>query len=1021
MTRIAALLAGVLLLAAANAAPTTNPTRLSLIVFEAGNTVAGVEVVLDGEVVGTTDADGAFVGGIPSGRHELVLRREGTVLKRVDLLTDSGESIQMIADVPPGGGANSASLDIESSGGGQAVAQQQEGETEADPGALTGRIVSAESGEPIANAKVYFAGLQASITTNEQGRYEAEVPAGTYQVSVVHPDYATQTLENVRVIPGKQVTANIELSPAGLQLADYVVTAPYVEGSVASVLNQQREASGVTNVIGAAQMSRTGDSDAAEALQRVTGLTIEDGKFVVIRGQPSRYTYTQWNGSPLPSPDPIKRIVPLDLFPTGVLSSVEVQKSYTPDKPGAFGGGLVQLRTRGVPESAFGEASASLGINSLSTGTDAPTYEGGDTDYLGYDDGTREIPSKVRAAGDSIENLPADERAELGKAFPNIYNVDRETLPPDMSFSISGGNRYDALGGEVGFLGSFSYGRNSRYREEIQRSYAAFRGGLVLQDDFVEERADTNVDLGGLVTLSGEWDATTLSSNTFLIRKTTKRTQVTEGIDEGSDTTNIRDTLLEWNERELLIQQFQGSHELEDFTVDWRYLLAEGSRDSPDRRTYRYALGGNGEYTFDDQQPAERRYNTVDDSIDQIGIDLTVPLVESERWQAEGQFGLSRYGQDRVSEIRRFTFDPSSGGTAPPEEVLAPENIGDTVEFNEATQTNDDYEGSARVDGLYAMGDVRWADTLRVVAGARQESADFSVRTFQQGGAGTENRVEGSFETSNVLPALNVTWFLAEDMQARFGYASTESRPTLNELSPATYVDPDSGEIFLGNPEIEPAEIDSVDLRWEWYPTESEELSAGVFTKSYVNPIERVLRQRGDSSVLNSIANADTAEVFGLEFAARAKMPRIGDLLGWTPDWMDNMYVQGNAAFIDSEVTLEDPGIATNTSRPLQGQADQVYNLQIGYDGSRHDWTAALNVVGERLYRPGIQSKPDIFLQPVTTVDLTYGYRPTDSLELKAEVGNLLDPDIEITQGGEIYRLYNEGVSASVSLKWTFY
>ncbi|CAN0560821.1 unnamed protein product, partial [Laminaria digitata] len=294
---------------------------------------------------------------ISAGRvHVTRHRKEGLVLD-LDLLTDADEIVRVIVTLRPG---QKPALDIESSAQRSVIARERNKASPdpaqtleivaqaQPPGALVGTIRSVEGDTPVKGARIFFSGSSAQAKTDSEGRFAVELAPRLYSMSVVHPDFATQTKDNLRVIPGKEVTVTIELTPAGIQLSDYVVSAPYVEGSIASTIEQQRSTSAVSEVLGAEQMAATGDSDAAEALQRVTGLTIDQGKYVLVRGQPYRYTYTLWNGSPLPSPEPLLRVVPLDLFPTGVLSGISVQKSYSADKPGEFGAGLVELKTRGI-------------------------------------------------------------------------------------------------------------------------------------------------------------------------------------------------------------------------------------------------------------------------------------------------------------------------------------------------------------------------------------------------------------------------------------------------------------------------------------------------------------------------------------------------------------------------------------------------------------------------------------------------------------------------------------------------
>jgi outer membrane receptor protein involved in Fe transport len=706
------------------------------------------------------------------------------------------------------------------------------------------------------------------------------------------------------------------------------------------------------------------------------------------------------------------------LFPTGVLSGIEVDKSYTPDRPGAFGGGLINLNTRGVPESGFGDVSISVGGNSESTGRQGLAYEGGSRDFLGTDDGTRALPEEV-------QNASQGERSStrVGKSFSNNYRIQDTTLGPDLGLSTASGERFNALGGKIGVLGTVSYGRKSRNSDQIRRSFAKNGDQLIVQNDFVRERTDQNVGLGGMLVAGGKWEGFELTSNTFVIRKTTDRAQITSGFDASSDKGRVRDYVLSWSERELIAQQFVGQHDLDWLELEWRVMRAEASKESPDRRTYRYEVTDGGDLRFDSDSTMQRRYNTVEDTVDSLGIDATLPLSGSEGFQFDAKTGITTYEQQRSSETERFEFDPTDDADLDPdnpEVIFDPDNIGDTVTYREQTRTNDDYEGAATVDAAYLMGEARWPQALRVVAGARRESARFDVRTFQAN-SGREERVEGGFEESRTLPAINSTWSITDGVQVRAAAGQSVSRPTLNELSPATYFDTDTGERFVGNPDLVPAKITGADLRWSWYPDDGEKLFAGVFRKEIDDPFEQIFITRGGNDILNQVVNAESATVTGTEFGARFGVDRLVGWLGAEADWWSDLYVAGNATLIESSVELSGQGTATAAERSLQGQADQVYNLETGYSGAAHDVTLAYNYVGERIHRAGLQGKPDVIRQPVPTLDATWSWQAREALELKAELGNMLDPEIEYTQGGRLFRSSNEGVSASLSLKWSFY
>jgi len=268
---------------------------------------------------------------------------------------------------------------------------------------------------------------------------------------------------------------------------------------------------------------------------------------------------------------------------------------------------------------------------------------------------------------------------------------------------------------------------------------------------------------------------------------------------------------------------------------------------------------------------------------------------------------------------------------------------------------------------------------------------------------------------------LSTTWFFTEKMQLRLAAGSTVSRPTLNEISEARYRDPDTDNEFQGNPELEPADIDSLDLRWEWFPSPAELISVGVFRKDYTNPLEEeFISQAGTEDDLRQVVNADEATVDGVEFTVRLNAATISGPLGVDWGWTDNAYVQGNLALIDSEVTLDDPGIATDKERRLQGQADELFNLQVGYDTGRHDATAVLNYTGDRLDAVGTEGLPNVVEQARTELGATYRYRWSDALDLNLEVENLLDEEVERTQGDQVLEGFNPGVDVTVGLDYRF-
>ncbi len=904
------------------------------------------------------------------------------------------------------------------------------GATTVEAARLQGRVVEPATGAPVGGATVSVAGSDAEAITDAQGNYQIELEPGTYTLEIsAGGDYEQKTVEGVE-LTGDQVTRRIELERGGGQdvaeYGDYTVQRGYIEGSPASVVTTQREAPQVSDVIGSEQMDAAGDSNAADALERVTGLAVEDGKFVTIRGQPERYTKTTLNGSPLPSPDPIRRIAPLDLFPTSILSEVSVSKSYDASQAGSFGGGLVDLRTKGAPPEPFLEVSLSTGGNTESTGEQGLEYEGGSRDFLGTDDGTREISGGLKGELDGVGGTTPG-LVDGAKGLENNWEVDETTLPPDLGLSLAGGTNTEWIGADVGVTGSLSWGREYRKTERTERRFAVAGSGLRLQSEQRENRTDHDVDVGGFLATSFDWGNHKLTSNTFVSRKTTERTQLVTGERTVSQAVDIRDFELDWNERELFGEQLVGEHDFAAVSLDWRFLYAQAERENPDRRFYRLtrAAGSNDPFGLTDREDATRTFINTQDDITSFSLDLEKTVIDGEAISLDVAGGGATFSQDRESSTRAVGLRPDPNEvdvTAPIEDILAPENLGDGVAVSDNTNQTDFYEGTAEVDALYLKGDIGWADTLRVVSGVRQESAEYEVDSLVT----TASPVTNGFDETSTLPSLSTTWFFAERMQARLAYASTISRPTLNEIAgtdtkPVRYRDPDTNNVFEGNPGLEPAQIDSIDLRWEWFPSSGELVALGVFAKDYTDPLEEELVPTATGEV-RRVINGDEATVRGVEATARLNLPTVTSAVGADWDWAESVYMQGNLALIDSEVSFDTGG--SSQTRSLQGQADELLNLIVGYSPGNHDVTLAVNYTGERLNAVtrdvGGTQVPNIFREPRTVVDVNYDYKWSDALSLSAALGNVLDEDVQRTQGNRVFSTYDPGVDFELGLDYRF-
>ena len=1023
---------------------------LTLYVFKHGLPTANIEVLVDGSVVGFTDSQGVVVLDIPPGVRALELRDQDLTVLDQSILVHEGELSQWIVNITRG---LSSLVDVESSAPealqGVQVAKQAAGSS-GPPGTLTGHLVSADDGKPVEGARIFISGRSEEIRSDSDGRFKVELPAGEYSLSVLHSGFNTQTRDHVAVAPEQSASVDLQLTPAGTELPEFVVTEPYIAGSLASVLEERRTEVAVANILGAEEISKAGDSDAAAALRRVTGLTLVDGRFIYVRGLGERYSSTLLNGANVPSPDPTRRVVPLDLFPTSIVDSIAVKKGYTAELPGEFGGGTVELRTRSLPEQPFLSVELELGYRVGTTLDDGLSYTGSVRDWTGYDGGMRQQPGALRDLiqdGSRLQpyspftgrGFTADELAAAGQSLPVIYDVEHRKIPANRKVSVSGGYLWN-FGHDVrfGFLAAMEYKDEWLTVQQQRTQYVVGNDVLRPQNDFHFDITQRFINFSSFLTAGLEiGDHNRLGVNWMLLRNSTDRTQVEQGFNVDAEGGDVRFTEFDWQERQMKATQLFGEHTLPglgELKVHWMYTKAKAGSEEPDTRRYRYdpdrLTPDTTDFIFSLRNDSnQRRWGELDDESDSWKVDFLQPVSLFDKVDIGILAGLGRVDKTRDSSLRRFSFF-CRGSTCRDINLLREQSLEDIInldtihpgawQLEEVTNATDSYNGEQTIDAWYAGLDINFGKVLRLDGGFRNETSDLSATTYnlfdpEQIPVITEQSTDDRF------PYASATLFLGNN-QFRLGYGETINRPDFKEVSPSQYKDPILDQVVIGNPNLDPGFIKHYDLRWDYYFNPGEFISLGAFYKKFDSPIEFViLAAAGDQLV--TFANAESADNFGLEFELYKTLDFMGDLWGWGKTW-EKIHVNTNYAWIDSQITLSEDSstIQTSDQRPLQGQSPYVLNFQVGYDDPDREINAALlyNVFGQRIVEVGVQGAPDIKEQPRPSLDFVYS-QGFGSWKLKAKIKNLLDPEIKITQGGEPWRVTQPiGREFKVAVEYTF-
>ncbi|MGD8895980.1 MAG: TonB-dependent receptor, partial [Acidobacteriota bacterium] len=723
-----------------------------------------------------------------------------------------------------------------------------------------------------------------------------------------------------------------------------------------------------------------------------------------------------------PTTEPDKRVVPLDLFPTALLESVKVTKSYLPDKPAEFSGGLLEIEPINFPDGPVLSLSFSGGYNSNTTGKDGLNYPGGGLDWLGFDDGRRALPSaipdqKVVPAG-LLGGFSPEEIQAMGRSFENVWEPRETTGKPDTGFSILAGNSWDKLGA----VGSVTYNYKNRFKAEKQQYYiiGSEPDSLIPTNDFDFRYSTHRATLGAVGNLSYRFSgAHRLAWENFYTNSGNDEARTFEGlnIDKGNEVKNMR---VYWIQESVFSSKLSGEHffpSLSNSRLDWRATYSRATRDEPDLRENLYDFRSSlGEFEWaDESQSGFRMFNDLTDNVYDGAVNWTLLFAGAGRStlvKVGGQY--TRRTRNFLS--RRLKLKPTGirivDRTQSPEVIFSEENIGPDADFqlSEDTRSTDRYDATHDIFAGYAMLDFPITQKLRFVGGARVESSQQEVITKDPFDP-TIGEVPATLDNTDVLPGVNVVYQLTPDQNLRAAFSQTVNRPEFRELAPFEFTDVIGGRAVVGNPDLTRAKITNTDLRWEWFPAggavDGEIVALSAFWKDFTDPIERVVE--ATAQFRNSYENAKGARNVGVELEGRKSFgPYV--LVGL------------NYTYTDSQIELErgTAQIQTNLDRPLAGQSPHVANgmLELRNGGRDLFGRVLVNYFDNRIADVGVFGTPDILEEGRTTLDVvvtkTFG---TWALRLTGT--NLTDAEYLFTQGGRPFRVFKEGRSISLGVSYS--
>lgn len=886
----------------------------------------------------------------------------------------------------------------------------------AQTGIISGKIIDAKSADPLIGVSIRMDDGAGGAITDLDGNFRiTNVAPGKHQISINYTGYTGKNIENIEVRAGEAATVEVAIAEsAGEALAEVVVVAKARRESVSALTIFQKNNVAIADGISAETIKRTPDRTTGDVIRRVSGASIQDGKFAVIRGLNDRYNVAMLNGALLPSTEADRKAFSFDLFPSSMIDNLVVMKTASADLPGDFAGGAIIINTKDIPDQNYLSVNVSAGINNITTFNPYPSSANGSTDWLGRDDGGRSLPDVFPNIKDYNSATPAD-RVRFSQSLPNDWAITEEaSAAPNLGFQITSGLVSKLKENvEFGSTLALSYSNQNRIQDAERNRYDLQRQ-LVAYND---RQFRNNVLWGGLIN-----SALKINNTQKFIFQASYTTNTSNSINsrEGSDFDRdqfIRFTAVEFTENHLLTTRVGGEHALnsQGLKLSWGGGFNRTTRDIPSLRRMTYAKNFDSEESdpfFAVIQPGSanlnlggRFYSDLAENTLNGNLDLNIPLHILGTKQSIKVGGLYQK-RERNFDARVLGFTasgfPGSLSTLPQDQIFNPENIKSSGGFiiSDITNPSDAYVADATLAAGYAMADVKLWDALRVSAGVRLENYDMNVNSFYFGGQEVNTRLNNN----DFLPSANLTYAINQKHQLRFSISQTLSRPEFRELSPFAFYDYEEEASVQGNPNLVRGTIANYDIRYEFYPGQNQLLSFSLFYKDFTNPIERNFSSTGGGSASFSFQNVANAQNYGIEIEARKNL----DFLGI---WGEDLLVFSNAAFIGSTIDLTNVD-AYDPNRALQGQSPYIVNTGVTANFPRLGLssTLAYNIIGDRVAYVGTDNFADIYERHRNLLDFSVSKVIKRRGEIKLTWGDILRTDFVYYQDNNASHKYEPEV-----------
>jgi TonB-dependent receptor len=904
---------------------------------------------------------------------------------------------------------------------------------------MTGQISDSQTGESLFGATVYLIDQHTGTKTDLDGNFTIDLPKGQNKIEFRYIGYQNKAID---ILISSDTLVFIKLEQKTQDLKDVTVVRTIDKGSTTEMLRLQSKSAVALDGVTSEQFKKTPDSKVSDVFKRVSGATIQENKFVVIRGLNDRYNFGLINGSPLPSTESDKRAFSFDIFPSNMLDNLVIYKSGSPDLPGEFAGGVINIST--LDSKQIHNLSLGLGYNTITTFRNFHTS--GNLNILGFGNGSSKLP-----------NLPSTEewgltdknqRADLAKRMDWNWTTNKRLALPAGTLQYTFGKEFKLKDSKLGLIFATSYQNSETMNNSIRRDFEEQATGVITKMELKDSVFTRNILFTNLLNVNFRINSKNVIKfkNLYSVNSEDK-INVRNGVREMDNDPRQweKSTNFWYTQNNLLTNQLSGKHEINKIILNWNLGHSDVRRDIPNLRRIVYRKYSLLENDTTEQYVAVIQSNGTiptaagnmfwsksKEQIYSANYDFTLPI-KIGKLENEIKFGSWHQFRQKDFVSRNFGYSQYKPQSSyfnsqllllSPNEIFSQQNMGllsdgtGGFKLDEATNVDDSYWASSFLNSGFIMTDSK-IQKFRFVGGARVESYNQKFN-YIEFGTNNEKRIDTT--VVDLLPSINIIYSLNDKMKLRVAYFKSVSRPEFRELAPFSFYNFVLDNIVSGNTNLQRTTISNLDLRWEWFPKTGQSISVSGFYKDFTNPIETINRTGTSGSPELYYANAKSSRNYGAEVELRTDFKFISKKL-------ENLSIYTNASLIKSEVNLD--GFYGVENRPLQGQSPFIINSGLFYQNSKKDFGVnfSYNYIGSRIWIVGNVQEPSVWEMGRNVIDIQVS-KTFKNIELKLNVKDLIAQDLILFQDLDYNRKYNIGdnrwqeinfgQSVSLSFKYNF-